>query len=801
MKVKLIVPTTAILASAICLLGLFLLMDRISSNVLNSTSAVAAPGETPSVTEVYPASAPNDLDAVTVITGSEFTAVPTVTLGGITLVDIGWVSTTSLTATVPWGLDPGVYTLTVINPDGAVGSLSSAFTVTQGIGVWNTGELFGGEINQIIINPITTTTMYARSGPIGFFRSQDGGASWSFHFSGMAVEEMAVSAVSPQRVYLYGSWQFYRSDDEGNSWIPLTTPFPITNTLGHECTTAIFPFPHPTYPDTVYAGACDPNGYSGLLKSADAGESWIEVMDGLTDTQVTALAFHPTNPLNMVLGTANGNVFFTYNGGESWTFASHAAGHVRTLAFDPHGSHEVWLSTWPGIADPCLTQKATNPELTEWITLTNDLDWPPGCNTLAFSPSISGTVYLGTSVGGYKTVDGGQTWDHFGPTEWIASFVEHPTTPNLIYAADVVRGIYVSSDGGVTWQLSNQGLTAMKPDELQAVSAQPDVVYSLFSRWEGVFRGRQGGTSWNFLPINYHAGSSMLVDPFNPQRIYLGGMWSVCISQDGGETWLLCNILDLPPQYTGYLFVPNTFEANPQQPGMLLAGGQFSYNNLYNLGGFYRSSTDGETWSYITLTEEISRVWDIAYDPISPTIVYASTDNGMLRSTDTGLTWARIGTEHPGMYWLQSIAVEPQTPYRIFVHGGDGQFYISSDKGLSWEVVAPKANWANPLTFVFAPTTPPTLYGAARDGLYRSTDGAQTWQRAAGDLGYAHVTALEAIAVDDRAVLYVGTAGGQLTPQGVVAASLGEGKLVNPGIYRYTEVISPPLLYLPLIVR
>ena len=44
------------------------------------------------------------------------------------------------------------YHLKVINPDDGFGSLTNAYTVTPGIGQWNVGNLFGGEVRQILLN-------------------------------------------------------------------------------------------------------------------------------------------------------------------------------------------------------------------------------------------------------------------------------------------------------------------------------------------------------------------------------------------------------------------------------------------------------------------------------------------------------------------------------------------------------------------------------------------------------------------------------------------------------------------------
>ena len=73
----------------------------------------------------------NDIDTSVTITGADFAATPTVSLGSTPLTNVTLVDSTTLTATVPWGMDPGTYDLTVTNPDGGSGSLPGAFTVTR----------------------------------------------------------------------------------------------------------------------------------------------------------------------------------------------------------------------------------------------------------------------------------------------------------------------------------------------------------------------------------------------------------------------------------------------------------------------------------------------------------------------------------------------------------------------------------------------------------------------------------------------------------------------------------------------
>jgi hypothetical protein len=79
---------------------------------------------TPIVTSMQPSSAPNDVDTPVFISGTGFVAMlsgtlvmtsPLVYLGPTGLEDVTWVNSTTLSGIVPWGLGPGVYTLTAVN--------------------------------------------------------------------------------------------------------------------------------------------------------------------------------------------------------------------------------------------------------------------------------------------------------------------------------------------------------------------------------------------------------------------------------------------------------------------------------------------------------------------------------------------------------------------------------------------------------------------------------------------------------------------------------------------------------------
>jgi photosystem II stability/assembly factor-like uncharacterized protein len=768
----------------------------------------ASPNQVPTPIEVQPDTAPNDLDTPITITGTQFEAGARLQLDGTTLDGVTWISPTRLDAVVPWGLEPGVYTMTVTNPGGASASLANAFTVTQAIDVWNAGAFYGGRIDQLVVNPLTPTTLYAVSEYAGLFRSRDGGASWSLKIAGAGniARTLAIDPLSPNRLYLFEAG---RSDDEGDTWTPLNLPGEAVS---------LEAFPHPLVAGTVYAADHFLNGCS-LCRSTDSGQTWVTIGEtaGLTDTCVTQVAFHPTDTQTVVAGTLDGRIFHSADGGESWAYASKPDGQVGTLAFNPSAANEVWVSGLYANA----TLRNSNEEYTEWAPVGEPVG-SSGFERIVFAPlgwgdAFSQTVFVaGPGRTPYKSTDGGATWQPFGPQAQVRDIALHPTDPNTIYASSACGGVYKTLDGGATWQQVNQGLTAMVPLELATVPGQPDVVYSVVDHCEGIFEGTQGGGAWQFLAVEgatIDSQPSMLVDPHTPTRLYRSGESRVYRSDDGGHTWPISGTLPLPDVCSGYeRIVATVFQADPGQPGTLLAGAHVSCNSpsgWLEIGDIYRSTDHGETWATTLAPGQIiSPVTSLAYDHLTPTIAYAGTcwgetNSGMWKSVDGGQSWQPAGVGVPQLReCIRSIAAEPEAPYRLFAGISSDSLeehtlYVSMDHGTTWQRDGLPVNWGVD-TLLFAPGDPPVLY-AATDRLLHSMDGGQSWTQAAGLLGEVPVYSLAAVTAPGRVIVYAGTTGGYVEVQALNVAGGGD-TLVNAGVYRYTTRRNWNT-YLPLVVK
>jgi hypothetical protein len=227
-------------------------------------------------------------------------------------------------------------------------------------------------------------------------------------------------------------------------------------------------------------------------------------------------------------------------------------------------------------------------------------------------------------------------------------------------------------------------------------------------------------------------------------------------------------------------------------------------------GSIYRSTDYGGHWDYVypTHTQEISQVHDLVFDPGSPTTIYAATGElghggGIHKSVDSGVTWGPVGVGQIG--YAQDIAVEPGT-HRVFASHRLLPLYVSDDGGATW---APTGfgggHNVHDILFVpgITPGAPWVLYDAAAQGLYRSTDGAQSWSRAAGALGYVPIYSVAVVTATDRVILYAGTTGGYVQDETahMLSAAGSDGLLVSAGVYRQTTRLLTERVYLPVLLR
>ena len=157
-------------------------------------------------------------------------------------------------------------------------------------------------------------------------------------------------------------------------------------------------------------------------------------------------------------------------------------------------------------------------------------------------------------------------------------------------------------------------------------------------------------------------------------------------------------------------------------------------------------------------------VRSLAYDPQNPNRIFLGTSTGVIFvSDDSGHNWSRFAKLGSGDdYVLDHIAFDPQNSRIIFVSAWSvqdqnaGDVFRSHNGGKDWEVL-PAMRGKSVRAMAVSASDSKVVVAGALDGVYRSTDGGNAWQRISPNDGI--VKNIESIAVDpkDPNVVYAGT--------------------------------------------
>ncbi len=189
-------------------------------------------------------------------------------------------------------------------------------------------------------------------------------------------------------------------------------------------------------------------------------------------------------------------------------------------------------------------------------------------------------------------------------------------------------------------------------------------------------------------------------------------------------------------------------------------GGMMSPASNTTSGGISNSALISTTdpkpiGGLFTVTAEVqnagrtTRVTSIAVNPQDPSIMYIGTNGGgVYKSTDYGASWTNVSrsSQYPGQNWLEpyinDIKIEPDDSDTIYVatgHKGKGSIFRSKDGGLNWNT-GPKRNLYAILRLNYAilsllcddNNSDYVWAGTEGDGIYYSTDGGDTFNKANG---------------------------------------------------------------------
>ena len=192
----------------------------------------------------------------------------------------------------------------------------------------------------------------------------------------------------------------------------------------------------------------------------------------------------------------------------------------------------------------------------------------------------------------------------------------------------------------------------------------------------------------------------------------------------------------------------------PGQPNVFYIG--------VNNGGVWKTNDYGHTWKPIFDDQPTGSIGALAIAPSNPEIIYVgsgeglqrpdlSTGDGIYKSTDGGKTWRHLGLRDAQQ--IGAILVDPRDPNLIYVaalghpYGANEErgVFRSTDGGETWQKILYKDADTGAIALTFDPSNSKTIYAdlwSARQGpwengafqgpgsgLYKTTDGGNTWHQ------------------------------------------------------------------------
>ena len=497
----------------------------------------------------------------------------------------------------------------------------------------------------------------------GFFKSTDGGASWTEldekSATGLPSKPwgriaVAVAPSKPSTVYAFIEAEIpkdglYRSDDGGKTWRQLDRsqnmiwrPFYFANLIVD-----------PKDENKVYK----PDG--SLIASNDGGESFSNISGG-AHGDFHDVWINPNNTDNVITGD-DGGVWYSFDGGNRWWKGNNLpVSQFYHVSVDMDTPYHVYgglqdNSSW--IGDSAYPGGITNDR---WENIYGgDGFWvfaDPSDNDYVYAESQGG--YIGRVNRKTHESRGIQPLPEYKEKKlrynWNTPIHVSPTQNGTIYLG--AQFLFRSRDHGQTWERISPDLTTNDPQKQK--------------------QEQSGGITVDNSSAEMHTTIFSICEaPKNPNLIWVGtDDGNVQITRDGGKTWknVVGNIKGLPK---------NAWVSSIDA-GHFDEGTAYATFDLHTFGDMrpyvYKTTNFGQTWTPVVAPAGNMRGYAhvVKEDLVNKNLLFVGTELGLWVSLDGGRQWAQYkGGDLPNVA-VRDLAIHPRDKDLVIATHGRGIWIV-----------------------------------------------------------------------------------------------------------------------------
>ncbi len=481
-----------------------------------------------------------------------------------------------------------------------------------------------GRVNFIRFDPLVSTTYYCGSPGGGLWKSTNSGVTWTTGTDALAVIG--------------------------------TTDIAI----------------HPTNPLIQYLATGDGEAqdtYSiGVLKTTDGGTTWLPTGLSWLVTQgrtISRLLINPQNPNTIFAATSNG-VYRSRNAGAAWTQIATAVANIKDIEFRPTDTTTVYATS------TTLFYKSTNGGTT-FATTSTGLPAAASVSRLSVAVTAANSAYVyvlaANTAYGYQGL--------YRSTDNGATFTTRSTTPNILgYSATgataggqgwydlalavsplvadqvMVGGVNIwrSTNGGTSWTLNAEWTGSGAPyvhADIHAIEFLPGSGTTIFAGCDGgFFRTTTSGTAWTDLSNGLQISQAYRIGLSTTNANLLNTGW-----QDNGTA-----------RWTGTAAWTRPLGGDGMECLIDWSNANIQYGELY-YGDIRKTTTAGNYTTTIvssggaagTVNEDGDWVTPYCEAPTNAATLFVGKSQ-VFKSTNSGATWAQVGTISGGTGSLIAIA-------------------------------------------------------------------------------------------------------------------------------------------------